>query len=128
MTIVTDSTPRATPSSSQGELESLADQPQADDLSRIGGVLSRAVRQAAELRRFAEEARGTDDEVSEFYERCALTQTEQATEAKQLLIARSLTHRAEAVTSAAFAAGDGATDADVAPSSERRSVRIWPAQ
>jgi hypothetical protein len=99
-----------------------------DGVSRIASVLERAVRYASELRRFAEDARGSDDELSAFFEHCADTQTEQATKARQLLILRTISHCREAVTSAAFAAGDGATDADVAPSSERRSVRVWPAQ
>ncbi|MEI9938603.1 MAG: hypothetical protein WDO69_15405 [Pseudomonadota bacterium] len=88
----------------------------------------RALGQAAELRRFAEDARGTDDELYAFLEHCACTQTEQAREARQLLISRAISHRGEAVTSAAFAVGDGATDADVSPSSERRSVHVWPGQ
>ena len=91
-------------------------------------MLQRTIEEAAELRRVAAEAREADAELYAFFERCASTQAERAREARQLLAARSLAHPAEVVTSAAFAAGDGATDADVAPSSERRSVRLWPAQ
>ena len=100
-----------------------------DDFSRIVRVLSHAVRQASELRRFADDARRANDaELHAFFERCAFAQLERATEAERLLVARASFPRGEAVTAAAFAAGDGATDADVAPGSERRSVRVWPAQ
>ena len=91
-------------------------------------VRTRAVRQAAELLRFAADARGMDDELCAYFEHCAYTQTEQAKKATQLLISRAGSERGEAVTSAAFAAGDGATDADVSPSSERRSIHVWPGQ
>ena len=76
---------------------------------------------------FAEEAEG-NDELRTFFERCAFTQTLRATEAKRLLISQAAIRRNDVVTSAAFAAGDGASDADVAPGSERRTVRVWPAQ
>ncbi len=99
-----------------------------EDFLRLVSVLYRAIQEAAELRRLAEAARATDDELYAFFERCAFTQAERASEAQHILSSRSLTQQAEVVTSAAFAAGDGATDADVAPSSERRSVRVWPAQ
>lgn len=99
-----------------------------EDFLRIVNVLYRAIREAAELRRFADDARDTDHELHSFFERCAFSQAERASEAQQLLASRSRTHQGEVVTSAAFAAGDGANDADVAPSSERRSVRLWPAQ
>lgn len=80
------------------------------------------------MRRFAEDARDVDDELYAFFEHCAYTQTEQATEAQQLLSSRATSNRGEAVTAAAFAVGDGATDADVSPSDERRSVHVWPGQ
>ncbi len=121
-------TPRLTSSASAQELAASAARLLADDLTRIASVLQRALRHAAELQKFAEDARATDHELCAFFERCALTQAERAAEAEQLLMARTLVQRGEVVTSAAFAAGDGATDADVAPSSERRSVRLWPAQ
>src|SRR6188768_1104121 len=98
-----------------------------DDFLRIVSVLYSAMQQAAEWRRFAEEAQG-NKELHAFFERCAFTQTERATEAKQLLISQALAQRREVVTSAAFAAGDGANDADVAPNSDRRTVRVWPGQ
>jgi hypothetical protein len=106
----------------------LTDDVLTDNSARLASLLQRALQSAAELRRFAEDARGTDDELYAFFEHCAYTQTEQATEAKQLLISRTITPAGEVVTAAAFAAGDGATDADVAPGSERRTVRVWPAQ
>ena len=120
--------PQAMLDASQEELESLESEALTDDLLRIASVLYRAARQASEWRRFAEGARGTDDELSEFFERCAFRQSERATEARQLLISRALATQREFVTAAAFAAGDGATDADVSPSSERRSDRVWPGQ
>jgi hypothetical protein len=110
------------------ELEPLESEPSGDDLVTIASVLYRAVQQASEWRRFAEGALGVDNELKEFFERCAFTQSERATEARQLLISRAIATRREVVTSAAFAAGDGATDADVAPSSERGSARVWPGQ
>ena len=121
-------TPRATLGASRQEFESLESEALTDDFLRIVSVLYRAIEQASEWRRFAEGMRGTDDELRMFFERCALTQGERAKEAKRLLISRAFAARREVVSSAAFAAGDGATDADVAPSSERRSVHVWPGQ
>ena len=119
-------TPQAKSSVSPQELEAVDEL--TDRFSRLLSVRTRALKQAAELRRFAEDARDIDDELYAFFEHCAYTQTEHATEAQQLLIARATSRRGEAITSAAFAVGDGATDADVSPSNERRSVHVWPGQ
>lgn len=121
-----ESTPQAKTAISPQELESVDES--TDRFSRLLSVRTRALRQAAELRRFAEDARDVDDELYAFFEHCAYTQTEQATEAQQLLSSRATSNRGEAVTAAAFAVGDGATDADVSPSNERRSVHVWPGQ
>ena len=80
-------TPQTKSDISPQRLESSADE-LTDLFSRLLRVRTRALTQAAELRRFAEDARDTD----------------------------------------AFAVGDGATDADVSPSNERRSVHVWPGQ
>ena len=118
--------PQAKTAVSPQELESVDES--TDRFSRLLSVRTRALKQAAELRRFAEDARDIDDELYAFFEHCAYSQTEQAMEARQLLISRATSNRGEMVTEAAFAVGDGATDADVSPSNERRSVHVWPGQ
>jgi len=123
----TEQAPPAKSGLSPEEPESSADEP-SDHFSTLLSIRSRALKQVAELRRFAEDVRDIDAELYAFFEHCAYTQVEQATEAQQLLLARATRHQSEAVSSAAFADGDGASDADVSPSSERRTVHVWPGQ
>src|SRR6478609_387353 len=110
--ISSEPTAQTTSRISPQALESSADA-LTDSFSRLVIVRTRALRQAAEFRRFAEDARDKDDQLYAYFEHCAYTHTEQATEAGQLLMSRAIGENGEAVTSAAFAVGDGASDADV---------------
>ncbi len=83
-----------------------------------------AVRSAQKLRQCAVRARRENDPaLSAFFERCARSDEARAVEAKELLRSQV---GLPAATSAAFAAGDGATDADVSPDSWRPRVGTWP--
>jgi len=91
-------------------------------------MLDEAIRSAKELRQSGERARRENDpELCTFFECCALSDEARAVEVRELLASRTLLPASENPTSAAFAAGDGADDADVSPDSRRGRVGIWPA-
>jgi len=91
-------------------------------------VLENAQRSVHELRQSAERARKENDqELATFFQRCALKEESTVAEASELLNARTRLSAPEIPTSAAFAAGDGADDADVSPDSRRGKVGVWPA-
>jgi hypothetical protein len=99
-----------------------------DGRTELRRVHEAAIRSALELRESAERARrDSDAELSAFLERCARSDEVRAAQAKELLRSRVGLPAAEEVTSAAFAAGDGADDADVSPDSRRRRIGTWPA-
>jgi len=99
-----------------------------EDCADLRRVLASAIRSAKELRPSAERARQENDqELAAFFERCAQSDEAIATEATELLRARTRLSAPEIPTDAAFAAGDGADDADVSPNSQRGKVGIWPA-
>jgi len=99
-----------------------------DELADLRRVLDEAIRSAKELRQSAERARRQDDqELASFFERYAAADEARTVEVKELLTARTQLPASEAATSAAFAAGDGADDADVSPDSQRGKVGTWPA-
>lgn len=102
--------------------------PTSDECADLRRALDESIRSAKELRQSAERARRQNDrELSAFFERCAVSDEARITEAKELLSARTELPAGEAPTTAAFAAGDGADDADVSPNSQRGKVGIWPA-
>jgi len=71
-----------------------------------------------------------DRELLELFENSLSTCNERAETVRQLLlVARNEgeSHPAEQVTSASFAPGDGASDADVLPEGERGRAGNWPA-
>jgi len=91
-------------------------------------MLDDAVRSTKELRQSAEHARrDNDQELATFFECCAMSDEARSIEVKELLTSRTRLPTSESPTSAAFAAGDGADDADVSPDSRRGRVGIWPA-
>ena len=99
-----------------------------EDCADLRRLLANAIRSAKELRPSAERARQENDhELAAFFERCARSDEATAAEATQLLQARTRLSAPEIPTAAAFAAGDGADDADVSPNSQRGKVGIWPA-
>jgi tellurite resistance protein len=119
--------PNAYPTSSAteraGSLQSSDEQ--CADLRR---VLENALRSSKELRQSAERARTErDHELATFFERCALSDEATMAEATELLHSRTRLSASEIPTAAAFAAGDGADDADVSPNSQRARSGIWPA-
>lgn len=100
-----------------------------EKLADLRRALDDAIRSANELRQGAERARRANDhELATFLERCAVSDEARTVEAKELLDARTRLAASESPTAAAFAAGDGADDADVSPDSERGKVGNWPAQ
>ena len=99
-----------------------------EDCADLRRVLENALRSAKELRQSAERAqRENDHELATFFERCALSEEATMAEATELLHSRTRPSAPEIPTAAAFAAGDGANDADVSPSSQRGRVGVWPA-
>lgn len=99
-----------------------------EDCADLRRVLANAIRSAKDLRPSAERARTENDhELAAFFERCALSDEATAAEATELLSARTRLSAPQIPTDAAFAAGDGADDADVSPNSQRGKVGIWPA-
>ncbi|HET7541118.1 MAG TPA: hypothetical protein VFK05_14670 [Polyangiaceae bacterium] len=97
-----------------------------DRRTELRRVYEAALRFAKELHEGAERARRENDpQLSAFFERCARNDEVRAAQAKELL--RSRSGPPEEATAAAFAAGDGATDADVSPDSRRRRIGTWPA-
>jgi hypothetical protein len=99
-----------------------------DECADLRRVLENAQRSANELRQSAEHARKENDyELATFFIRCTLTEESTITEATELLNSRTRLSSPEIKTSAAFAAGDGADDADVSPDSRRGKVGVWPA-
>lgn len=103
--------------------------PPADDgCADLRRMLDDASRSAKELRQSAERARReSDGELATFFECCALSDEARTVEVKELLASRTRPSASDNPTSAAFAAGDGADDADVSPDSRRGRVGIWPA-
>ncbi|HYP99900.1 MAG TPA: hypothetical protein VER96_14590 [Polyangiaceae bacterium] len=99
-----------------------------DDCEDLRRLLDGAARSSHELRQSAERAqRENDQELARFFERCAASDLIRTAEAKRLLGSRTRHPESEIPTSAAFAAGDGADDADVSPDSRRGKVGVWPA-
>jgi len=99
-----------------------------EDCADLRRVLEHAIRSAKDLRQSAARARAEHDhELAEFFERCALNEQATSAEASELLRLRTRLSAAEIPTAAAFAAGDGANDADVSPNSQRGKVGVWPA-
>lgn len=99
-----------------------------EDCADLRRVLENAIRSARELRQCAERARKEDDaELAAFFERRAASDEVTVAEASELLHSRVRPSATEIRTSAAFAAGDGADDADVSPDSRRGKVGVWPA-
>ena len=99
-----------------------------DELADLQRVLDDASRSAKELRRGAERARRENDpELATFLERCAASDEARTVEVKELLASRTRLAGTDNPTSAAFAPGDGADDADVSPDSQRGKVGNWPA-
>ncbi|HEX2671523.1 MAG TPA: hypothetical protein VHM25_11655 [Polyangiaceae bacterium] len=99
-----------------------------DDCADLRRVLENAQRSVYELRQSAERARKEHDhELATFFLRCTLGEESTVAEATELLNSRTRLSASEIPTSAAFAAGDGADDADVSPDSRRGKVGIWPA-
>jgi len=99
-----------------------------EECADLRRVLENAIRWAKELRRSAARARAENDhELAEFFERCAMSEDTKMTEATELLHFRTRLSAPEIPTAAAFAAGDGANDADVSPNSQRGKVGVWPA-
>jgi len=95
-----------------------------DPRTELRRMYEAALRSAQELQHGAERARRENDpQLSAFFERCARNDEVRAAQAKELL--RSRSGPTEEATSAAFAAGDGATDADVSPDSRRRRIGTW---
>ncbi|HYQ42193.1 MAG TPA: hypothetical protein VER11_09495 [Polyangiaceae bacterium] len=102
--------------------------PSDDGCADLRRMLDEAIRSAKELRQSGERARRENDpELCTFFECCALSDEARAVEVRELLASRTLLPASENPTSAAFAAGDGADDADVSPDSRRGRVGIWPA-
>lgn len=100
----------------------------ADESVELRRLLENASRSRRDLRGSAERARREHDhELAAFFERCALSDEARITEASQLLRSRTRLSATEIATSAAFAVGDGADDADVSPDSKRGRVGVWPA-
>src|SRR6478735_4317212 len=98
------------------------------DCADLRRLLEGANRSSLELRQCAERAlRENDQELARFFERCAASDLIRTAEAKRLLHSRARHPESEIPTSAAFAAGDGADDADVSPDSRRGKVGVWPA-
>jgi len=99
-----------------------------DDCADLRRVLENALRSVHELRQGTERARKEHDhELATFFLRCSLAEESTIAEATELLNSRTRLAAPEIPTSAAFAAGDGADDADVSPDSRRGRVGIWPA-
>ena len=118
-------TPQPTTSASE---PAVSPQSSDEDCADLRRVLADAIRSAKELRPSAERARQENDhELAAFFERCAQSGEGIAAEAAELLQARTRLSAPELPTAAAFAAGDGADDADVSPNSQRGKVGIWPA-
>lgn len=91
-------------------------------------MLENALRSSKELRQSAERARRERDyELATFFDHRAMNDEATIAEATELLHSRTRLSAPEIPTAAAFAAGDGANDADVSPSSQRGKVGIWPA-
>jgi len=87
-----------------------------EDCADLRRVLENAIRSAKELRQNAVRARAENDhELAEFFDRCALSDKATMAEATELLHSRTRLSAPEMPTAAAFAAGDGANDADVSP-------------
>jgi len=100
----------------------------AEGRAELRRLYEAAVRSAKELRQDAERAHQDNDlQLSAFFERCARSDEVRAAQAKEMLRSRVGLPAPEAATSAAFAAGDGADDADVSPDSRRRRAGTWPA-
>jgi len=105
-----------------------SDASNADHCADLRRLLDGATRSSQELRQSAERAhRENDEELARFFERCATSDLMRTAEAKRLLGSRTRHSESEIPTSAAFAAGDGADDADVSPDSRRGKVGVWPA-
>ena len=103
-------------------------QPSDEGCADLRRVLANALRSAKELRRSAERARRENDhELATFFERCAISDEATMAEATELLQSRTRLSAPEIPTAAAFAAGDGANDADVSPNSQRAQVGVWSA-
>jgi hypothetical protein len=99
-----------------------------DDCADLRRVLENALRSANELRQSTERARRENEyELATFFVRCTLTEESTIAEATEFLNARTRLSAPEIPTAAAFAAGDGADDADVSPDSRRGKVGLWPA-
>jgi len=99
-----------------------------ENLAGLRRALDDAIRSAKELRQGAERARRENDqELATFLERCAVSDEARTVEARELLDSRTRLAASESPTAAAFAAGDGADDADVSPDSQRGKVGNWPA-
>jgi len=99
-----------------------------DDCADLRRVLEEAARSARDLHHSAARARRDNDhELAWFFERCAASDELRCDEVKELLGSRTRLSTSEMPTSAAFAAGDGADDADVSPNTRRGRIGIWPA-
>lgn len=99
-----------------------------DECADLRRVLENASRSIHELRQSAERARKENDhELATFFLRSTLGEESTIAEATELLNARTRLSAPEISTSAAFAAGDGADDADVSPDSRRGKAGVWPA-
>ncbi|HYP76930.1 MAG TPA: hypothetical protein VER12_13275 [Polyangiaceae bacterium] len=117
-----------TPESATASEPAGSPQSPAENLAGLRRALDDAIRSAKELRQGAERARRENDqELATFLERCAVSDEARTVEARELLDSRTRLAASESPTAAAFAAGDGADDADVSPDSQRGKVGNWPA-
>ena len=99
-----------------------------EECADLRRVLESAIRSAKELRQSAERARRERDyQLATFFEHRAMSDEATIAEATELLHSRTRLSEPEIPTAAAFAAGDGANDADVSPNSQRGKVGVWPA-
>jgi hypothetical protein len=110
-----DGMPRTTPQPTTDATKPASSLQSSDEeCADLRRVLENALRSVKELRQSAERARRENDyELAAFFERCALSDKAKMTGATGLLHSRTRLSAPEIPTAAAFAAGDGANDADV---------------